>query len=1188
MTYAVLATEVNRRSLGVRALAETFRSEHPEWFKKYLDKTNHAREYYSPELVEVIKKDFRDREYAPEGWRTRGELAQELGRKSTTIKAMAERFRVDHPDWFKKYFDQQQKRYEYYAPDLVEAIRKESQDMEPAPEGWMTKEGLSTELGRKWDTIRKIAETFRNDHPEWFKKYSVGKGGSFEHYSPELVAEIRSSLRDTKKEFDSLVEQINSSETLQSKEFRSLINLFGPGAATDILYKYHPEFNGLPIGHVRRVIAEYLGSFLVERHGFSLDDLEAVGSLNENDVSLTDSLFEIMKQDCLAFYHKDRSSGRAAVMERIEGYRQKIEDSNPTVSNVVDKVRKYYERVFEFTMPENMTEQLRVGREFPDFNQKINVREIEEKNRLLIADYMGLGKSASAIIAKEHLKCGTCVVVAPSNVVGTWAGYLKSENFVTDPEGNRKNEGGYFKSGQEPRVLVIDNPNDLEKLNGETYDYILISQEKLNKRYTKALTELDYDMLIVDEVHKLKNLKEGIRSNNLVELSEQLEGNDKYLVMLSGTPIPNKIEDIAIELKLLYPEKFSDIDDKILTRQIIKGDVLSLRELLLPRMQRKELGTSFEMPELSEKTQAVVLEGIEKDIYELLLEEDEINASQKLQLLRQFLLNPEIIQPTPNFTGAKIEAAGTYLRSEFVQRDKVVMFVNGYIEGVIRGEKSILNRLNLPADVSVKVIEGNVDPVDRVTIQRELKESKGKMLLVVSGQTADVGVDFSAGEGIYFYNEPWNQADKDQQTSRVYREGIKGDLKSTTSITMGTIEEGIHRYLGIKQQAVEKIILGIPPTELEKEILTKDEPVLDENLEVNPELAKYYLSSVDRMLKIFSYVKEMGEKDFQKFLEQFGREYADCYLDIGSRSYQGNNSRLAATLLDKMITERKQDKKDVRILDVASGPEMLRRHAKEDLEPRVFSMDINQHHFEGSESGRAVVASFLHLPFASESMDYINLGFALHYTKFLPTRGEYERLEVLQEMNRVLKDKGRAVITIVHNLEFKDEEEFENIASLIGFKVVDKYTGRAESGSQYRSSVVTLEKEKSEKAEEDAEPGSKTSSIIEGLSKEQLAGLKFIENTKSSLRDSRHIIDSFSLNEKEYGIEFNTKDKTALQEQAEYLQAGKELIKTHGSIGEIPPDQIVAGGFARLLIGKKFILFKKMTEAGGAVIVREK
>ena len=108
------------------------------------------------------------------------------------------------------------------------------------------------------------------------------------------------------------------------------------------------------------------------------------------------------------------------------------------------------------------------------------------------------------------------------------------------------------------------------------------------------------------------------------------------------------------------------------------------------------------------------------------------------------------------------------------------------------------------------------------------------------------------------------------------------------------------------------------------------------------------------------------------------------------------------------------------------------------------------------------------------------------------------------------------------------------------------------------------------------------------LTKEQLAGLKFVENTKSTLRDSRHIIDSFTLNEKEYDIEFNGRDSVALKEQAEYLRAGKGLIKEHGGIEKIPADQIVSGGFARLLIGKKFILFKKMTEAGGAVIVREK
>jgi len=1181
----VVITDLTERIGGTREsikkIAEMFRNDHPEWFEDYLNKANVPGQHYSIEIIEPIKEKLSNVKNAPEGWATKNILAEKLGRNRKFINRLAESFRKEHPEWFEYYLTKKNIVYEHCSPELIEIITERSKKYETTPENWKTRGRLVKELGLYDEIIVKAAETFREDHPGWFKYYLIKKGRPHEHYSPELVEEIKKQLKDYKKELVNLIDQINSSETLQSKEFRSLVNLFGPGAATDILYKYHPEFRGLPVGYVRRIIADYLGNFLVERHGFSLDDLEQAGSLNESDVGLANSLFEIMKQDCLSFYQQNLLLGKGAVAQRIEQYKQKVGGQNSIVLNVIDRVNEYYEKFFDFKMPENMVDQIRTGREFPDFNQKINVQEIENKRRLLVADYMGLGKSASAIIAKEHLKCGTCVVVAPSNVIQTWTNYLKTENFVTDEEGNQKNKGGYFKIGQEPRVLVIDNPKDLEKLGGETYDYILISQEKLNNRYTKELTDLDYDMLIVDEVHKLKNLKEGIRSKNLVELAGRLEEDDKYLVMLSGTPIPNKIEDIAIELKLLYPEKFGDIDDKMLVQQIVQGDVLSLRELLLPRMQRKELGTSFEMPKLVEKIQEVTIEGKEKNVYELLFEEiDEVNASQKLQLLRQFLLNPEIVEPTPNFVGAKIEAADEYLQDQFTKKDKIVMFVNGYIEGVIRDEKSILNQFQLPPDVLVRVIEGNVSPADRTAIQRELREHKGKMLLVVSGQTADVGVDFSAGEAIYFYNEPWNKADKDQQTSRVYREGIKSDVEVTTSIARGTIEDGIHYYLDIKQRAIEKIILGIPPTELEKELLGKDEPVIEENLEVNPELARYYLSSVDRMLKIFSYVKEMGQKDFLKFLEVFGREYTDCYLDIGGRSYQGNNSRVSATLLDKMIAERNQDKNSIKILDIASGPEMLRLHSKEDIEKNIFSLDINRHHFEKSESGRATVGSFLKLPFANSSMEYVNLGFALDYTNFVPSQGKYERLEVLQEMHRVLKERGRAVITIVHNRDFKNEEGFKDIIASLGFRIVEKYTGRAKSGQQYRSLVVTLKKEKTEEKTIDE--------ITEGLNKKQLAGLKFLENKKSKLRDSRHIIDRFKLNEEEYDIEFNAQDKRALEEQGKYIEKGRGLIKEYGGIKEIPADEIIANVFSRILVSKNYILFKKMIEASGAVIIREK
>ena len=66
---------------------------------------------------------------------------------------------------------------------------------------------------------------------------------------------------------------------------------------------------------------------------------------------------------------------------------------------------------------------------------------------------------------------------------------------------------------------------------------------------------------------------------------------------------PNKVGDIAMVLKLLYPEKFEDISNKELTRQILNGDVLDLRSLLVSRMQMKSLAESIEMPLLHEELQ---------------------------------------------------------------------------------------------------------------------------------------------------------------------------------------------------------------------------------------------------------------------------------------------------------------------------------------------------------------------------------------------------------------------------------------------------------------------------------------------------------------------------------------------------------------------------------------------------------
>ena len=177
-----------------------------------------------------------------------------------------------------------------------------------------------------------------------------------------------------------------------------------------------------------------------------------------------------------------------------------------------------------------------------------------DKKKILIGDEMGMGKSASVIIAKESIFAKEvfgikqALVVAPNNVISTWRTYLSQEN-----------EGGYFRDGMTPRVLVVENKESLENRDLSEYEYVLISQEKLKGHYVETLSRLPYDMLIVDEIHKLKTLPPG-RAHEIFFVSRSaFKGENQYLALLSGTPVPNKIADIAITLKLIYPEIFEKL-----------------------------------------------------------------------------------------------------------------------------------------------------------------------------------------------------------------------------------------------------------------------------------------------------------------------------------------------------------------------------------------------------------------------------------------------------------------------------------------------------------------------------------------------------------------------------------------------------------------------------------------------------
>ncbi len=987
-------------------------------------------------------------------------------------------------------------------------------------------------------------------------------------------------IEKAEKELTDFAQVVAEGKTLDAQEFIALARLFGSSRVVDIIYTTRPEFRGMPVEKVKSVIADFIGNNLPRRGGLRPDDVK-MGLQHLGKVTFQEGFYETIKDYCLQLHNVQKKSGSIMSDRELMEESFKTVDSmtqafnNPLVDQIIHRAKQYYESLWEeIAKPDQIVEQLKEGRSFPDLNQLINMKEIADKRKVVIADDMGLGKSASVILAKEtlHLKCA--LITTPANVISTWQRYLSDQKV----DGKQV---GYFREGMAPKVVIVDNPLALHESDLSQADYVLISHEKLNESYTPVLEKVPFDMVIVDEIHKLKNLqggkrRKGVRTANLVKLAQAAEGRNAYMALLSGTPVPNKVRDLAVILKLLHPEIFKDTSNRDLVRKIINGDILGLRSLLIPRMQMKNLRESLDIPQPDEKEIKVYLSDEEQEAYGVLMEDDELEATEKIKLLRQFLMNPRLLDVTPGMESSKIKAVDKHLNEVFLEKNKVVMFVNDYVEGIIRGKETIFDQMKLPPDVEICVIHGEVSKEERERIQYNLNSSNKRMLVVISGQTGDVGIDLSGGEEVVFYNEPWSKYDKQQQLARVYREGQKNFIRSTTFVTEGTIERGISIYIKMKYNAIEKLLRGIELSKIEKQLLEHDDKQEEPNLEVNKELAEYYFSSLDRLMRIFGNVRELGEEEFIKYLINHAKDYADCYSDLGSRNYQSNACRISATVISEMIEKQRIDGGEVKILDIASGPEMLKKHIGEKYQAKIISLDINHLHFREAGNNR-IVGSFTALPIQNGSIDYADLTLALHYSIFRPSKGEYERLKVLTEINRVLKVGGKAVLNLMYNADIKDFEQFQKIAETLGFKITEEYTGEVIVGNRYRSRVITLEKVE--------EIDKELNAVIDSLDKKTYDGLKFSPGGRS-LKDSRKIVQEFNINGENHHVNFNREDQVVLEEEERINTEGEELKNQFGGIKEIPKDVIIQKGYARIFYGNKYVLFKKLQNNNGVVIIR--
>lgn len=160
------------------------------------------------------------------------------------------------------------------------------------------------------------------------------------------------------------------------------------------------------------------------------------------------------------------------------------------------------------------------------------------RGRALLADEVGLGKTIEAImVLREYQLRGMVrrvLVLVPPSLVGQWESELVE------------------KAGLQPLVAGdVDAKGDFWRKDG-----LILASQALARlpRHAAVLAEQAWDLVIVDEAHRLKS-----RTTLAWKLVDALKS--RFLLMLTATPVETDLEELYNLVTLLRPGQLATLAD---------------------------------------------------------------------------------------------------------------------------------------------------------------------------------------------------------------------------------------------------------------------------------------------------------------------------------------------------------------------------------------------------------------------------------------------------------------------------------------------------------------------------------------------------------------------------------------------------------------------------------------------------
>ncbi|HID08191.1 MAG TPA: DEAD/DEAH box helicase [Armatimonadetes bacterium] len=428
----------------------------------------------------------------------------------------------------------------------------------------------------------------------------------------------------------------------------------------------------------------------------------------------------------------------------------------------------------------------------------------------LLADEVGLGKTIEAgLIMKELLVRGlirTVLILVPASLTLQWREEMRE------------------KFGEE--FIIARKASDWSSHNR------IIGSLDLAKRepHASAILQRDYDMLIIDEAHKLKN-----RATLVHRFCNRIR--KRYILLLTATPVQNDLIELYNLITLLKPGQFGTLRE-FKRRYVYDGDPRhpknpsDLRQLLtavMIRHHRDEVGIT--LPPRYATTHTITLPDGERELYEQLTrfirQQYKHATTPKERHLRLLLivLQKELCSSPQAVASTLLKMArDDYSHSmrkplnEFYDMARTipisrkvldtVEIVNGCSDKVLIFTDYLptmrhLSQVLRDAGHRVVTYHGGLSDSARDRAVREFRDDAHVMISTESGAE---GRNLQFCRTIINFDLPWNPMRLEQRIGRVHRLGQDREVYVINLATEETVEQHILNLLTRKIRLFELVV----------------------------------------------------------------------------------------------------------------------------------------------------------------------------------------------------------------------------------------------------------------------------------------------------------------------------------------------------------------------------------------------